>query len=250
MNLKKYIKQIYELRLIQSSKAFISFYKEIRTTLPNSGDAVNGDVMDFDKDGMLIENLYNKLVIKKHRLTNKEIDELLTVYLIYSFSINKTYQSKTECTNIERYTIYLMAVGCIYKYYQIESNICKALNIPKDIIVEDIINACLITRDLLTGLINYDLLMSGQLPLEENTVKTLSSRFKDVKEEDIRSIEQDVKTFTDDYLNGVLYPVQSEFDRQILYAKMENEMLMSDKKDVLENIVAYKNKSSSIKPDD
>jgi len=250
MNLKKHIKQIYELRLIQSSKAFISFYKEIRTTLPNSGNTVNGDVMDFDKDGILIENLYNKLVIKKHRLTNKEIDELLTVYLIYSFLINKTYQSKTECTNIERYAIYLMAVGCIYKYYQIESNICKVLNISKDIIVEDIINACLITRDLLTGLINYDLLMSKKISLEENAVKTLSSRFKNVSEEDIRSIEQDVKVFVDDYLKGVLYPVQSEFDKQILYAKMENEMLMSDKKDILKSIAAYKNKSSGAGPDD
>jgi len=74
MNLKEHVSQIYELRLIQSSKAFISFYKEIK--IPFSGDIT----INFHKDGQIIEKLYNKLVIEQRRLTNKEIDKLLSIY--------------------------------------------------------------------------------------------------------------------------------------------------------------------------
>jgi len=227
MNFKKYINQTYELRLIQSSKAFISFYKEIKIALPDD------IIMNFDKDSQIIEKLYNKLIIKRCGLTDKEIDELLSIYLLYSYSVNQTYQSKVKYSNIERYFIYLMAVSCIYKYYQIEANICEILNIPKDIIVEDIINACLIIRDLVTGLINYDFITNQNLFLEkEDKIKVMSKRLQDISKEEIQLIEQDIKTFLDDYLEEVLYPVRFEFDRQISYAQKKNKILMSNDKNI------------------
>lgn len=234
MNLKEHVSQIYELRLIQSSKAFISFYKEIK--IPFSGDIT----INFHKDGQIIEKLYNKLVIEQCRLTNKEIDKLLSIYLFYSYSVNQVYQSRTKCSSVEKYSIYLMAVSCIYKYYQIEASIYEVLNIEKDIIVEDIINACLIIRDLLTGLINYTLITNGKLVLEKEKNNILSKRFKDIREEDIQLIEQDVESFVNDYLEEVLYPVKFEFDRQVSYIQTKNKLLISRDKSVFKNVIGCK----------
>lgn len=222
MNFKKYINQIYEFRLIQSSKALISFYKEIQTFFPND------IIMDFDKDNKIIEKLYHKLIIKRRKLTDKEIDRLLAIYLFYSCLANQIYQLQETCSNIERYSIYLMVASCIYKYYQIEATICEIFNISKDIIIENIINGCLIIRNLLMELINYDLVTNKKLCFEKNKIPPLSKRFQNITKEDIKLIEEDIKMFIDNYWKEVLYPVKFEFDRQISDVQERNKKFFTE----------------------
>jgi len=241
MNLKKYINQIYELRLIQSTKAFISFFEEIKTVLPK-------DVTEnFDRDKQLIENLYNKLMAGKRMLTDKEIDKLLSIYLIYSYSVNQIYQSKTKCSNIGKYSIYLIVTSCIYKYYQIEYDIYESLNIPKNVMVQDLMDACLTIRNLLMGLINYEQYINSELSSQKEIekIKVLNNRFKDIKKEDIQSIKQDIEIFTNDCLNEVLYPVKYEYDRQLAYIQKKNEMSMSGYENNLKDILLYLKKYKS-----
>lgn len=242
MNLKEYVNQVYELRLIQSSKALLSFFMEQKIALP-----INA-LENLDKDKQMIENFYTKMMINGEMLTDEEIDELLSIYLIYSDSVSQMYQSRNQHNVIEKYAIYLMTTCCIYKYYKVESMIYELLNKQEDSMLQDILDTCLITRDLLYGLIMYEEFKNKKgntTGYNMEKKKQLEERFQNLKETDITLIVNDIEEFISDCLDEVLYPVKHEYNRQILYIQKKNEIMISGCANGLREIFrSLKNKSS------
>lgn len=218
VNLKDYIPQIYELRLVQSSQALLTFFMEQKTFCPEEA------LKDLEQDKHKVDDYYEILVEKGKKLTTEEIDELLSIYLLHSYSVKRIYKLKDQCSQMEKYIIYLMGVNCIRKYFQTDIDICNTIHIQEDVTVQDILDACYICRDLLIGLMKYK-----DMKHRDGSKKDISlpNRLKELTETDIEDLTKDIDLFVSDCLKEVLFPVKHEYKRQARYIRKKNERLIS-----------------------
>ena len=216
VNLKEYIPQIYELRLAQSSSAILHCFIKHKRFFPK---IVRGDL---EQDKKTVDGYLRKMVEKGQNLTDKEVDNLLSIYLFHSYVAKEMCKAKNKHSRMERYATCFLAVCCISEYFQMEAGIHEHLNIPVDPVVYEIVDICSACKGLLVSMAIYEEVQKSQEQLQphENVAERLT-------EPNTEQITKNIEDFISDYLDEVLFPVNYEHGRQVQYTWLENKRLTS-----------------------
>lgn len=234
MNIKKYIPQIYEFRIIQSTKAII----DVLVKSMDKIDIFKDRIENIKDDKYFIDYLYYEILYKGKKIKSKDIDYSINLYSIYTNKIktmfNKYYGTKK--IDEKKIATYYLISNCILEYLKLENELYSKFNyniaVPTSLLDNtkniNIILSNLFFKELKTKEKNIS-------KEEMEIIKSLNKIFSN-KEKILKNIE----LFLADYLYRIIYTVKIEYFVQFNYIKKENEKILlnidKDLKKLLFNI--------------
>lgn len=223
MNLKNHIKPIYELRLLQSSCALISAVIKYEIVLPEDEDTPvsHQDNLNY------VERLYRKL-LKNHRpLKDKYLSKLLFMYMFYSNYFYELFQLRKQENFWEKCSSLHLSSYCIGAYFKKEIDIYRHLGLGKSTFAHDMIFITQSVQSILNSLIIREKLLSGNSDdLSETEIKQFEHVLQ-IEQKEVDIIFQDINQFVEDAFKEVIFSVRKEYGRQIKYASIKNQILLS-----------------------
>lgn len=214
VNLKEYIPQVYELRLIQSARALLSFSIKYKNHLSEDKRK------EFLENKNILDRFFKKMVYDKKMLRKKEIDTVIGIYLYQLKNIKGLYKSLRESNKTRKYWIYLMGIHSISSYYQTELELYKYFGIKEDTtFIQDILNACLVCKNIIIELIRYE-------DMEKNSTTEKNEANNKLTDKDIETAIKSVEEFIFELIDEVLYPVKHEHNRQSHYIQAKNKKIL------------------------
>ncbi|QUH21906.1 hypothetical protein [Alkaliphilus sp. B6464] len=225
MNIKKHIQQIYEFRIIQSTKAIID-------GLINNIEKYNigrDEIVNLQDDKCFIDYFYYKLLTEEKIIKSRDIDVALSLYLKYTAKLNSIYgQSFNEDkSQDEKLIAYLIINSCVKEYLNLEIELCNKYKTDTSQV-----SASLRTSDSVAGILNT-LIFKEVKEKEDN----LSEKDKQILEDiykicekwgDIDKLLSDTESFLEDYLDNIIYTIQIEYQDQVNYTNRLNEKILID----------------------
>lgn len=234
MNLKNVIPQIYEYRIIQSTKAIISCFIENAPLLPKYQSKEVNESKEY------IDYVYDKILKRRKRLSIKEINNIVNLFSLYSYRLNELYNKrKIKESKITKYSIYYIANKCVREYYRILLEEKKEFN-GNMFVEKEMIDTCDRMSDMIMILITLEQAANNENNMWKSVVDEVKAKLDeniDFKDENIKNMEEDLEEFLTLSLDDIFNTVKSEYKIQLAYIKKDNSKLLNNNSDAYKNLL-------------